>query len=430
MHPSGAPARLRRGLLLAPLTMGIVAAWPASAPALITHLPGKTLSYQPVPGSSPQAKARPFANAKPKSGTALQYHGGPVMTSNTNYTFYWAPSGAPAYPAGYEAGLNRYFEDLAVDSGGVQNTDSVLVQYGATGGQFANYNSHFGGALIDTTPYPANGCKAAAICFTDEQLRAEIAKYVQAGKLPADLQHQYFLLTPPGVESCFEAAGKSCSAGAQHSAFCAYHGDIPVTGGVIVYANDPYVNGLNCDFGEQHPNNNPSDATIGGGLAHEHSEAVTDPELNAWSDSKGREVGDKCRTFVEATEFGPALGTASNGAKYNQVLNTHLYYYQQEWSNATGACQQRATVQPPAVTKVAPASGPRGGGTSVTITGTGFSNPATVNFGSNPATGVTVQSATTITAVSPAGSKGLVNLTVTTSAGTSAINKKAHFKYK
>ena len=33
------------------------------------------------------------------------------------------------------------------------------------------------------------------------------------------------------------------------------------------------------------------------------------------------------------------LGTASNGAKYNQVINGHFYWYQQEWSNQTNdAC--------------------------------------------------------------------------------------------
>lgn len=426
-RPRGVRARARIAALLGLLVAGIVAGAPQSATALITHLPGKTLSYQPVRRIS---QASPLAGAQPAPGgssvkeSLMEYHGGPVAASNTNYTLYWDPSGAPAYPAGYEAGLNRYFEDLAHDSGGIQNTDAVLVQYGA------NYNSHFGGALIDGDPYPANGCSAAPICFTDAQLRAEIASYVEAHKLPTDVTHQYFLLTPPGVESCFEAAGKSCSAGTKHSAFCAYHSDIPVTGGVVIYANDPYVNGLNCDVGEEHPNNNPSDATIGGGLAHEHSEAVTDPEINAWFDSKGREVGDKCRTFKESTEFGPPLGTASDGAKYNQVLNSDLYWYQQEWSNSARACAQRTTAALPTVTKVAPVKGPKAGGTSVTITGTGFSNPATVHFGPNAAGGVTVNSATSITAVSPAGSKGVVDVTVTTSAGTSPVNKKDHFKYR
>ena len=60
-------------------------------------------------------------------------------------------------------------------------------------------------------------------------------------------------------------------------------------------------------------------------------------------------------------------------------------------------------VAPPTVTAVSPAKGTTAGGTSVTITGTGFASGDTVNFGSTAATGVTVNSATSITAVAPAG---------------------------
>ena len=120
------------------------------------------------------------------------------MTSNTNYPLFWAPGGEAAYPAGYISGIDRWFSDLAHDSGGLLNTDSILVQYGDNEGGFANYNSHFGGALIDTDPYPANVCKAAAICLTNEQLQGEIQTYVDGHALPADLAHEYFVLTPPG----------------------------------------------------------------------------------------------------------------------------------------------------------------------------------------------------------------------------------------
>jgi large repetitive protein len=41
----------------------------------------------------------------------------------------------------------------------------------------------------------------------------------------------------------------------------------------------------------------------------------------------------------------------------------------------------------------------------------------------------TVNSETPITAVSPPGKKGTVNVTVTAAGGTSAITKKDHFKY-
>jgi hypothetical protein len=364
-----------------------------------------------------------------KDPMPLEYHGGPVMTSNTNYALYWDPLGAPSYPAGYQAGLNRYFEDLAADSGGIQNTDSVLTQYDDSAGEHANYDSHFGGELLDTDPYPANGCSAAPICLTDEQLRAEITRYVGEHDLPTDLSHEYFLLTPAAVESCLEAKSRKCSVGATHAVYCSYHGDIPVAGGVIVYANDPFIDETGCDTGEQHPNDNASDATIGGGLAHEHSESVTDPELNAWYDAKGEEVADKCATGKEATEFGEALGLAPDRARYNEVIDGDLYYYQQMWSNETGSCLQRSAPPAPTVKKLSPRKGPAAGHTTVTVTGAGFSTATEVRFGSVEAISFEVESPSEIVAVSPPQPDGTVDLTVTASAGTSAVTKKDHYKY-
>ncbi len=69
---------------------------------------------------------------------------------------------------------------------------------------------------------------------------------------------------------------------------------------------------------------------------------------------------------------------------------------------------------PPTVTAISPTSGTHGGGTPVTLTGTGFVAGATVRFGSTLATGVSVVSATSITAIAPAGTvNALVNVSVT-----------------
>lgn len=76
--------------------------------------------------------------------------------------------------------------------------------------------------------------------------------------------------------------------------------------------------------------------------------------------------------------------------------------------------------QVPVVTGVAPSNGPTSGGTSVTLTGTGFTGATTVTFAGVPATSFTVNSATQITAVTPAGSAGAAVVTVTTPGGTSA----------
>ena len=281
------------------------------------------------------------------------------MPSNTNYAIFWDPSGGAAFPAGYQAGLESWFADLAHDSGGLLNTDSVLTQYGDEFGHTASYNSHFGGAYVDTDPYPANGCSAAPRCLDSAQIRAELVSFVQAHALPSDLEHMYFLLTPSGVESCTDEAEKVCSAGTgtQHRVYCSYHEFIELAKGVLVYAYTPYMAGLKCGDEQNTPNGNPSDEELSGGLVHEHSEAVTDPELNAWYDEQGKEVGDKCRVANPNEEFGPPLGEAPNGSSYNQVLNGDRYWYQQEWSNEAGGCAQRkATI--PTIKKMKPKSGP------------------------------------------------------------------------
>ncbi len=83
----------------------------------------------------------------------------------------------------------------------------------------------------------------------------------------------------------------------------------------------------------------------------------------------------------------------------------------------------------PSVTSISPTSGSTSGDTSVTITGADLSGAAYVFFGSTAATSYTVNSSTSITAVSPAGSAGTVNITVTTPGGTSATNSADQFTY-
>ncbi|MEU1957957.1 IPT/TIG domain-containing protein [Nocardia sp. NPDC019304] len=88
---------------------------------------------------------------------------------------------------------------------------------------------------------------------------------------------------------------------------------------------------------------------------------------------------------------------------------------------APGGTSNGATfiyVVEPTITAVAPASGPTSGGNNVTISGSGFTGPLTVRFGST-ATTFTIDSAIQITAVAPGGAAGAVQITVTGSGGTS-----------
>ena len=75
----------------------------------------------------------------------------------------------------------------------------------------------------------------------------------------------------------------------------------------------------------------------------------------------------------------------------------------------------------PAVTGLSPSSGPAGGGTSVTISGSALGSASRVSFGGAAGT-ITADSATRITAKSPPG-KGAVTVTVTTPGGTATAGK-------
>jgi hypothetical protein len=79
-----------------------------------------------------------------------------------------------------------------------------------------------------------------------------------------------------------------------------------------------------------------------------------------------------------------------------------------------------STALPPTVTRVYPNNGPTTGGTGVTITGTNFLSGATVMFGTAAATAVSVNSSTSIVATTPAGTAGVVTVTVTNPGGLSA----------
>ena len=80
----------------------------------------------------------------------------------------------------------------------------------------------------------------------------------------------------------------------------------------------------------------------------------------------------------------------------------------------------------PFVIAVDPASGPKSGGTAITITGGGFTPDCTVTIGHAAATEVVILSLTEITAVTPAG-KGAVDVVVTNASGSST--QSVQFKY-
>jgi hypothetical protein len=78
-----------------------------------------------------------------------------------------------------------------------------------------------------------------------------------------------------------------------------------------------------------------------------------------------------------------------------------------------------ATAAPPTVTAVSNPGGLPGGGYTLTLTGTGFQNNATVTVGGTPATNIDVLIASTLTFTAPAHAEGPVEIVVTNPDGQS-----------
>jgi PKD repeat protein len=399
---------------------------PTSRTAAASRAPTHPLAYVPIRGAKGYGPDRVFKNQ--------DYNGGPVMPSNTDYMVLWSPKGLSAYPAGYVKGLETFFTDLAHDSGGHQNVDSVSAQYQDSTGAFAQYKTIFGGALVDTDPYPARHCPAAApvkACLTDPQIQAELEHFVASHHLKTDLSHEYFMLTPPHVEGCFSSDANAtppyggCSAGeaANLALFCAYHQNTSLSP-MLIYADDPFdATNPGCEDGNN-PTGNIAGGEINGGLAHEQNESITDPIPNdAWTNGFGAEQGEELAD-VCVGQFGTPLGT-HHGAMYNQVINGHFYWFQEVWSNQGHSCRQRLT--PAKVRPVAKFTVTAGSGLTLKFNAGASSAPGGVaeyvwQFNDVKNAQTIEQKTPTISHTFPSAGAYSVGLTIMTKNGTSTGN--------
>src|SRR5438067_1610730 len=113
-------------------------------------------------------------------------------------------------------------------------------------------------------------------------------------------------------------------------------------------------------------------------------------------------------TVVNSTSI-----TATTAAHAAGTVNVVVTNTDAQSGTLTNGYTYTGTNPAPTVSAITPNSGSTGGGTPVTITGTGFLAGATVSLGGTAATGVAVVSSTSITATTAAHAAGTVNVVVT-----------------
>ncbi len=177
----------------------------------------------------------------------------------------------------------------------------------------------------------------------------------------------------------------------------------------------------------------------------DHYTYVAAPTVTGISPSSGSTVGGTSVTitgtnFTGATTvyFGTTAVTSFTVASSTSITITapagsagtvDITVVTAGGTSATSSSDHFTYVAPPVVSGVSPSSGSTSGGTSVSISGSHFTGATAVYFGSTAATSFTVNSDGSITAVSPAGSAGTVDITVVTAAGTSTTSSADHFTY-
>ena len=152
------------------------------------------------------------------------------------------------------------------------------------------------------------------------------------------------------------------------------------------------------------------------GFGNDDNESVTSPPaamIELYDQMTG---GSALATYYEFRGAGATTKSLTWGGLADEVAAIAAVF---SWAPGAPA--------PPAITSLSPTSGPAAGGTSVVITGTGFTGATAVTFGGTAA-GYVVDSDTQITATSPAGA-GTVDVRVTTPNGTSANTAVDDYTY-
>ncbi|HEX9092450.1 MAG TPA: PKD domain-containing protein, partial [Coriobacteriia bacterium] len=276
----------------------------------------------------------------------MTYHGGDlVLGPHTTHVVYWEPSGF-SVTTNYHSLVERYFTDVAADSGRVVNVYSTDTQYDDSSNTFIQYQQTYAGALTDTNAFPAtqSGCptddggtRTVAVCLTQTQEATELDNFIQANSLPRGLGHIYFLMLPDNVETCFDDFSDCGNILNISPRYCAYHSFFNIGGhGLTLWANEPYIGFADghCNSGSANarPNGDVTDHELNV-LSHEHNETITDPTAAGWFDTNlGGENGDKCNF-----NFGTPIASNSNG-NYNQLINHNPYQLQLEWDNSITGC--------------------------------------------------------------------------------------------
>jgi len=252
-----------------------------------------------------------FAPSAGSSGTnsvPITHHGGPVMATPTVYVIWygnWNQSNGSDNPAGKQT-VTDFLNSIGGSPYYRMNTN-----YSISGTQITG-NVVYGGSIVDS------GSQGTRL--SDSKVWSIVQRSFTNG-LPKSTNAIYFVLSS---SDCSESSGFCLL-------YCGWHSNGNSSGSDIKYSfvgnAKRCLSGCAAQGSSTQPALSPnSNAGVDGMIsviAHELVETVSDPDLNAWYDSKGAENADKC-----AWTFGSQQYQVANGSWANMRLGTRDYLIQ------------------------------------------------------------------------------------------------------
>ncbi len=226
------------------------------------------------------------ASGDATSGKMLLYHGGHMQTTPRIYLVYWGPSWfSGGDPYGVAQRLNSFYKGI-----GGSGYAEGLKEYNRAGGSFTNPLGQYRGWRHDTSPVPTHP--------TIAQLKAAVRR---AANHFGDFGYntQYVIATTWGISDEKLNAEHWC---AWHDWTTAGPAGKWVTFTSLPYM--PYLDALGRRCGGRTVNGGANGRLDGVTIlaAHEYTETVNDPDFQAWYDSDGHELADKC-SWINLTNY-------------------------------------------------------------------------------------------------------------------------------
>lgn len=252
----------------------------------------------------------------PQNG--IQFHGGPVLGVSTvpNIYYIWYGNWTNDPGVSILTDLAKNIGSSAYYTINSTYTDKYGIPIKSATGSFASYIDNYSGGTT----------------LSDPGVLTVVTSAISKGKLPISTNAIYFVLASSDVKESSGFCTKYCG---WHSSANIKSGKSTVNIKYAFVGNPSQQCPNSCEAQTTaSPNNNPGADAMASVVAHEISEAVTDPNLNAWYETAtGYENADKC-----SWKFGQ--GTAvGNGSLYNTIIGTRAFYIQQNWVNVgTGYC--------------------------------------------------------------------------------------------